>query len=144
MAASLLGADQVLGLIDSNIYVVISNRTSEQVGIQVLSVAVVLHGEDGSRQLRAAHALRLGPGESKVLADFPLTAASLVAAEMGMRLLDVDRSRVMEAYAMAEAAADERLGSVEFGVVETRANDASDATPLPDAPELAVFARIEP
>jgi hypothetical protein len=63
---------------------------------------------------------------------------------MGMRLLDVDRSRVLEAYVTVEAAADERFGRVEFGIVETRENDGPDTTPLPDAPALAMFARIEP
>ena len=143
MAASLLGATQVLGLLDRSIYVVISNRTSEQVGIQILSVAVVLHCADSTRQFGAAHALGLGPAESRVLGDFPLMASSPVAAEVGIHLLDVDRSRVIEAYSQVEAAAGERLGSVEFGIVNTRGNEAADAAPLPDAPELAVFARSE-
>jgi hypothetical protein len=143
MAASLLGADQLLTLLDDPSRVVISNRSSERSAIVVVSVAVALHGDDGSRRVRTAHGLGLRAGESRALDDSPPASTPVVAAEALMRLLDDDAHRMIEAYATVEGTAEEPLGALEFGIVETDGDDATGTTPLADAPQFAVFVRSE-
>jgi hypothetical protein len=143
MAVSLLGADQLTGLLDRSPRVVISNYTSDRSAIVVLAAVVALHDGAGSRRFRTAYGLGLRAGESEILDDLPPAASPLVAAEIMMRLLDGDASRMLEAYAMIEGTVDAPLEAVEFGVIEADAADAAGATPLADAPALAVFARIE-
>jgi hypothetical protein len=143
MATSWLGAEQLTGLLDGGARVVISNRAADTTALVVLAVAVALHGDDGSRRLKTAHGLSLHPGESAIFDGLPPAATPLVAAEAVLQFTDGETHRMIEAYAMIEGTPDAPLDAIEFGIVETNGTDTVGATPLVDAPEFAVFARVE-
>jgi len=143
MAAAWLGAEQLAGVLYGGSRLVISNRAADATTLILEAVVVVLHGDDGSRRLKAAQGLALFPGKSEIIDDLPPAATPLVAAEAFLQFRHGETHRMLDGYATIEGTAATPLDSIEVGIVDTAGAEAVGGTPLPDAPDYAVFARVD-
>jgi hypothetical protein len=143
MAAALLGPEGLTEVLDKGFRVVISNRAPQRSSVTVLSAAVALHDETGAIRLQTEYMLNLRPGQAKILDALPATTAVVIASEVVMRLYAGEEQGFVEAYAMIEGTAEEPLGTIEFGIVETADLEEPGATAITEAPDFAVFARSE-
>jgi hypothetical protein len=142
MAVTLLGPDALDALLDTDLRVVVANRARAPSPITVLSAVVALHDEDGEVRFRTVYRLNLEPGAARTLDPFPPTPKALLAAEILLRVLAGEDSRMVEAYAKVEAGPADPLGDVEFGVTNAGDPDEPNAALIADAQEFAVYTRM--
>lgn len=142
MAITLLGADGLDDLFDTEVRVIVANRTLAAAGVSVVAAMLVLHDEDGTPQIRSANWLDIEPGISRVVETFAPTGKQQIAAEILMRLQGDQDAGIVQVYAKAEADSGDELRDVVFGVTNTGDPDEPSATPVADAPQFACFVRV--
>lgn len=140
MAITLLGADGLNDLMDTDVRISVANRTRAAVPVTIVAALVVLHDEDGTRQIRNGNWLDIEPGTSRIIATFPPTDKQQVAAEILLRLHDGLGAGIVQTYAKVEAQPADELRDVLFGVTNADDSDEPSATPIVEAPEFACFA----
>ena len=137
-----VGEAGLAAVLDDSLRVVVSNRTMPENGVEIFAVALAIHGNDETVRLRMVNGFSLGPQESDVVDDDRPGPAAITAVEAIMRFATIERPKLVDAYTKLEAPADGSLARIEIGIVSLGGEPRPEETPIPDLPELAVFARI--
>jgi hypothetical protein len=141
MAIPWIGSDGLLPLLD-RFAVVIVNATTIAPGLTLTSAAAVLHGSDGSRNMRHSTELALGVGESATL-DGDRPTVGVIGVETILRVASTASRVITEVYLHSDETRTAAVDTIELGVIMTEEAPA-DAIPIPEVDGVSAYIRIAP